>query len=175
VILPVPDELGEDRLNDAIMHIGSRANALAGATTIMPIFDFIALNSDFRIDDEEPLRLRDLIVGLRSGAIPASFILDRLDTDLSDEIRAVVAHRGVPAESFLAKALVNFALDAADEAWRQLESRAAPAAGDAEAGAFASLLSEALRRALLRNVRIGSQHPSSIATATLGRRVGASQ
>ncbi len=141
----------------------------------MPIFDFISLKPDFSVDDEEPLRLRDLIVGLRSGAIPASLILDRLDTDLSDEIRAVVAHRAVSAESFLAKALVNFALDAADEAWRQLANRAAPAAGDAEAGAFASFLSSALRRAVPRNLRIGMQGPARTGGATLGRRVGAAQ
>ncbi len=140
----------------------------------MLMFDFLSRGADFRIEDAEPLRLRDLIGGLRSGAIPASLILDRLDPDLSDEIRAVVAHRGATAESFIARALVTFALDAADEAWRQLARRSGEAdACDAETSAFASLLTEALRRALMRNARIGSQRRGAAAGAALARRIGA--
>jgi hypothetical protein len=42
-------------------------------------------------------------------------ILSRLDPNLSDEIRPLVAHRGVTVESFLADVLMAFALDVVDE------------------------------------------------------------
>lgn len=47
-------------------------------------------------------------------------ILSRLDPNLSDEIRALVAHRGVTVESFLADVLMAFALDVVDETWRRV-------------------------------------------------------
>ncbi len=137
----------------------------------MLMFDFHSIDAHFAFDDDAPLRLRDLIAGLGSGALSASLVLDRLDPDLADEIHAVVAHRGQSAESFLAKALAGFALDAADEAWRRLSERAQPADGDAEARAFEQVLSEALRRAMARDLRIGAAHHAA-PHATLGRRVG---
>ena len=47
-------------------------------------------------------------------------ILSRLDPNLSDEIRTLVAHRGVTVESFLADVLMAFALDVVDETWRRV-------------------------------------------------------
>ncbi|PNG26161.1 hypothetical protein CR492_09940 [Methylocella silvestris] len=120
------------------------------------MFDFLLRGAELRFDLSEPLPLRDLVTGLRSGGIEASAILDRLDPDLADEIHAVAVHRGVTTESYLASALVNFALEAADEAWRRLGERAASAGADQEAAAFGALLSEALRRTLTRDARICS-------------------
>lgn len=138
----------------------------------MLIFDFSSIGDEIRIDEEEPLRLRELIAGLRSGALPATMILDRVEPDLSDEIRAVAAHRGVSAESFIVNALLNFALDAADGAWRRLARRTAHAESDGEAEAFTDVLSEALRRTLVRDLRIESQWRGEKSASTLGRRVG---
>ncbi|VTZ48092.1 conserved hypothetical protein [Methylocella tundrae] len=138
----------------------------------MLIFDFAPIGGEIRIGEEEPLRLRELIAGLRSGSLPATLILDRVEPDLSDEIRAVAAHRGVSAESFIVNALVNFALDAADQAWRRMSRRTAHSEADGEAEALSNLLSEALRRILVRDLRIGSEWPAEKSAATLGRRVG---
>ncbi|ACK51365.1 hypothetical protein Msil_2436 [Methylocella silvestris BL2] len=134
------------------------------------MFDFLLKGAELRFDLSEPLPLRDLVAGLRSGGIEASAILNRLDPDLADEIHAVAVHRGVTTESYLAGALVNFALEAADEAWRRLGERAAPIDADQEAAAFGVLLSEALRRTLTRDARISSGVGAEPA-AKKGRRV----
>ncbi len=116
-------------------------------------------------------RLRDLIVGLLSGDIAAAAILARLDPNLSDEVRALVAHRGITAESFLANALMAFALDIADESWRQALQYREATADDAEAAAFADLLTEVMRQRLEREVSIGWQKESE-PHITLARRIG---
>jgi hypothetical protein len=102
-------------------------------------------------------RLRDLIVGLLSGDIPAASVLTRLDPNLSDEVRALVAHRGITAESFLANALMAFALDVADESWRQAVKYREAVAEDAEAAAFSDLLMEIMRQRLEREISLGRQ------------------
>jgi hypothetical protein len=115
-------------------------------------------------------RLRDLIRGLLSGDIAAATILARLDPNLSDEIRALVAHRGITAESFLANALLAFALDVADESWRQAIKYREAVAEDSEAAAFSDLLSEVMRQRLEREVSIG--RPAESEThLTLARRI----
>jgi ATP phosphoribosyltransferase regulatory subunit HisZ len=140
----------------------------------MLIFDFLAINADLRIKAEPTLRLRDVIGGLKSGDIRAAALLDRLDPNLSDEIRAVAAHRGVSAESFLANVLKTFALDAADEALRQLVQRSEVISDDAEADALGNLFAEALRRTLVQDVRLGARRRGSEPARTLGRRVSSS-
>jgi hypothetical protein len=135
-------------------------------------FDFLAVYSDLRIKADPSLRLRDLVGGLKSGDISAAALLNRLDPNLSDEIRAVAAHRGVSAENFLANVLRTFALDAADEAWRQLVERSEPIGDDAEAEALGNLFAQALRRTLVQDVRIGSQGAKPDSARALGRRVG---
>jgi hypothetical protein len=117
-------------------------------------------------------RLRDLIVGLLSGDIAAATILGRLDPNLSDEVRAMVAHRGMSAESFLANALMAFALDVADESWRQAIKYREAIAEDAEAEAFADLLTEVMRQRLEREISLGGQAESSESHMPLGRRIG---
>jgi hypothetical protein len=117
------------------------------------------------------LRLRDLIIGLLSGDIVAATILARLDPNLSDEIRALVAHRAITAESFLANALMAFALDIADESWRQAIKYREATAEDAEAAAFADLLTEVMRQRLEREVSIGWQTEGERHVA-LARRIG---
>jgi hypothetical protein len=115
-------------------------------------------------------RLRDLIRGLLSGDIAASTILARLDPNLSDEIRALVAHRGMTAESFLANALLAFALDVADESWRQAIKYREAIAEDSEAAAFADLLTEVMRQRLEREISLGRQAHSET-HLTLARRI----
>ncbi|MGH6818651.1 MAG: hypothetical protein ACREC1_07775 [Methylovirgula sp.] len=116
-------------------------------------------------------RLRDLIVGLLSGDIAATAILARLDPNLSDEIRALIVHRGITAESFLANALMAFALDIADESWRQAIKYREATAKDAEAAAFADLLTEVMRQRLEREISLGWQAERE-PQATLARRIG---
>ncbi len=116
-------------------------------------------------------RLRDLILGLLSGEIAAATILARLDPNLSDEVRALVAHRGITAESFLANALMAFALDIADESWRQAIKYREATAADAEAAAFADLLTEVMRQRLEREISLGWQTESE-PHVTLARRIG---
>ncbi len=116
-------------------------------------------------------RLRDLILGLLSGEIVAATVLARLDPNLSDEIRAVVAHRGITAESFLANALMAFALDIADESWRQAIKYREATAADAEAAAFADLLTEVMRQRLEREISLGWQTESE-PHVTLAKRIG---
>lgn len=116
-------------------------------------------------------RLRDLILGLLSGEIAAATILARLDPNLSDEVRALVAHRGITAESFLANALMAFALDIADESWRQAVKYREATAADAEAAAFADLLTEVMRQRLEREISLGWQTESE-PHVTFARRIG---
>ncbi|HLH12194.1 MAG TPA: hypothetical protein VKV77_10000 [Methylovirgula sp.] len=117
-------------------------------------------------------RLRDLILGLLSGDISAAGILARLDPNLSDEVRALVAHRGITPESFLANALMAFALDVADESWRQAIKYREPVAEDAEAAAFADLLNEVMRQRIDREICLEARAEKSEVHATLARRVG---
>jgi len=85
----------------------------------LSIFGYLIADAESPPGSTGAPRLRDLIVGLLSGDIAAATILGRLDPNLSDEVRAMVAHRGMTAESFLANALMAFAFDVADESWRQ--------------------------------------------------------
>lgn len=115
-------------------------------------------------------RLRDLILGLLSGDIPAASILGRLDPNLSDEVRAMVAHRGMSVESFLANALMAFALDVADKSWRQAIKYREAIAGDAEAAAFTDLLTEVMRQRLEREISLAWPAESE-PHMTLARRI----
>ena len=135
------------------------------------MYDFASIVSDIRLDSAEPLRLRDLVAGLRSGELTAQSITDRLPPDLADEVAAVALHRGVGADTLIVSALLTFALDAADEAWRRLEERRAEPAGDGEARAFAVLLNEAVRRALDRGQRIAAPAGAEKIADFHGRRV----
>ncbi|MEJ0092618.1 MAG: hypothetical protein WDN46_04050 [Methylocella sp.] len=101
-------------------------------------------------------------------------MLDRLDPNLADEIRAVAAHRRVSVENFLSNVLRTFALDAADETWRQLVERLEPISDDAEADALGNLFAEALRRTLARDIRVSAQGVKTKPARTLARRVGPS-
>jgi hypothetical protein len=140
----------------------------------MTTFNFGFLSTDepdARAGDEAP-RLRDLIAGLRSGEIDAAGILDRLDPDLSDEVRALVAHRGVNAETFLASVLMAFALDVADETWRRMTEDDSEGSDKAEAAAFGDLVASGVRRALVRGLRLEGEAGRRQSPSTAGRRVG---
>ncbi|HKH80740.1 MAG TPA: hypothetical protein VKA03_03865 [Methylovirgula sp.] len=138
----------------------------------LSIFGYLIADAESPPGSTGAPRLRDLIVGLLSGDIAAATILGRLDPNLSDEVRAMVAHRGMTAESFLANALMAFAFDVADESWRQAIKYREPIAEDAEAEAFADLLKEAMRQRLEREVYLGRQAESSEPHMPLGRRIG---
>lgn len=138
----------------------------------LSIFGYFIANAESSSAGADAPRLRDLIVGLLSGNIAATMVLGRLDPNLSDEIRALVAHRGITAESFLAPALMAFALDVADESWRQAIKYREARTGDAEAEAFADLLTEVMRQRLEREVCLSGQAESSAAYMPLVRRIG---
>lgn len=144
------------------------------------MYDFAPHAFELSSDLAAPLRLRDLVAGLRSGDLTAETIVDRLDPDLADEINAVALHRGLTTEAFLVSALVSFALDAADESWRRLGERRggehapAPHDFDSEAHAFTVLMTDAVQRAISRDERIASDRKAaapSEATGKPGRRV----
>ena len=120
----------------------------------LSIFGYLIADAESSSGSTGAPRLRDLILGLLSGDIPAASILGRLDPNLSDEVRAMVAHRGVSVESFLANALMAFALDVADESWRQAIKFREAIGGDAEAAAFTDLLTEVMRQRLEREISL---------------------
>jgi hypothetical protein len=135
------------------------------------LFGYLIADAETSFGGAAAPRLRDLIVGLLSGDIAAATILARLDPNLSDEIRALIVHRGITAESFLANALMAFALDIADESWRQAIKYREATAKDAEAAAVADLLTEVMRQRLEREISLGS-HAESEPHLTLARRIG---
>jgi hypothetical protein len=137
----------------------------------LSIFGYLIADSESSSESTNVPRLRDLILGLLSGDIAAADILGRLDPNLSDEIRAMVAHRGMNVESFLANALMAFALDVADESWRQAIKFREAIADDAEAAAFTDLLTEIMRQRLEREVSLGRDAASGT-NVTLARRLG---
>lgn len=132
---------------------------------------FLTIDGALPSTDRASLRLRDLIAGLRSGDIAASAILERLDPDLSDEVRALVAHRGITPEDFLADVLTAFALDIADETWRRVMSRGDRIAEDVEAAALGDLVAQAAHQMLIRGLRIAGETANPGPPATPGRRV----
>lgn len=138
----------------------------------LSIFGYLIAAAESPLGGAGTPRLRDLIIGLLSGDIGAPAIFSRLDPNLSDEIRALVAHRGITAESFMANALMAFALDVADESWRQAVKYREPIAEDAEAEAFADLLTEVMRQRLEREIYLGQQAENPEPHRPLGRRIG---
>ncbi len=137
----------------------------------LSIFGYLIADAESSSGSTGAPRLRDLILGLLSGDIPAASILGRLDPNLSDEVRAMVAHRGVSVESFLANALMAFALDVADESWRQAIKFREAIGGDAEAAAFTDLLTEVMRQRLEREISLAWPAESE-PQMTLARRIG---
>jgi hypothetical protein len=135
-------------------------------------FGFLSTEDPSAPAGDGPPRLRDLIAGLRAGEIEAATLLDRLDPDLSDEVRALVAHRGVAAETFLASVLMAFALDVADETWRRMTSGDSSDTDRAEAAAFADLVRRAVRQTLVRGLRLEGETDRRESPARPGRRVG---
>jgi hypothetical protein len=118
------------------------------------------------------LRLSDLIADLGSGVIVADSVIDQLDPNLSDEIRALVAHRRINLEKFLASVLLAFALDIADEVWSRVIRRSESLGESGEAAALTDVLNEAMLRMLQRGLRLGDETPHEPPIVTRGRRVG---
>ena len=135
----------------------------------MPLLATLFANADLSAWGDTP-RLRDLILGLHSGSISAAVVLDRLDPDFADEIRAFVVHRGLSAENFIANALLAFALDVADQSWRQgLKSRQSRS-DDPEADMVAELLLEIMRQRRDREIYLAWPAAARESHVTLGRR-----
>ncbi len=134
-------------------------------------FGFLSIDGGLPPAGETPTRLRDLIAGLRSGAIDAAPILGRLDPNLSDEVRALVAHRGVTVESFLANVLMAFALDVADETWRRMTGGEDKGSEHAEAAALGDLIAQAMRQVLVHGLRLEGETASEESSVRPGRRV----
>jgi hypothetical protein len=135
----------------------------------MPLLATLFVNADSSASGDAT-GLRDLILGLHSGTIAATFVLDRLDPAFADELRAFVVHRGLSAENFIANALLAFALDVADQSWRQgLKSRQ-PHSDDPEADMVGDLLREIMRQRLDREVHLAWPATARDSHVTLGRR-----
>ncbi len=135
----------------------------------MPLLATLFVNADSSAPGDAP-RLRDLIHGLHSGTISAGVVLDRLDPGFADEIHAFVIHRGMSAENFIANALLAFALDVADQSWRQgLKSRQSHS-DDPEADMVADLLREIMRQRRGREIHLTWPAAARESPVTLGRR-----
>ncbi len=135
----------------------------------MPLLATLFVNADSSASGDTP-SLRDLILGLHSGSVSAAVVLDRLDPAFADEIRAFVVHRGLSAENFIANALLAFALDVADQSWRQgLKSRQSHS-DDPEADMVADLLREIMRQRRDREIHLTWPTAARESHVTLGRR-----
>lgn len=135
----------------------------------MPLLATLLVNADSSAAGDAT-GLRDLILGLHLGSIPAAVVLDRLDPAFADEIHAFVVHRGLNAENFIANALLAFALDVADQSWRQgLKSRQSHS-DDPEADMIADLLREIMRQRRDREIHLAWPAAARESHVTLGRR-----
>ncbi len=137
----------------------------------MPLLATLFVNADSSAAGDTP-RLRDLILGLHAGTISATSVLDRLDPAFADEIHAFVAHRGLTVESFIANALLAFALDVADQSWRQGIKARQPQAEDPEAALVADVLAEIMRQRLDRQISLTWPAAARESHVTFGRRRG---
>jgi len=137
----------------------------------MPLLATLFVNADSSASGDTP-RLRDLILDLHAGTISATSVLERLDPAFADEIRAFVAHRGLAAEHFIANALLAFALDVADQSWRQGIKARQPHAEDPEADLIADLLTEIMRQRRDREVSLAWPATARESHVTFGRRRG---
>jgi hypothetical protein len=135
-------------------------------------FAYLSMHNGLTSTGEAAPRLRDLIAGLRSGDIAAASILGLLDPTISDKIRGVVAHRGINMERFLADVLIAFALDIADETWRQAVCRRECVGESGQAGMLSDLLTEATHQMLQRSLPLAGEALNQEPPVTPGRRVG---
>ena len=104
--------------------------------------------------DGPAMRLRDLIYGLHSPESEASEVVARLDPAIMDELHAIVAHRQGTLADFVAHALMELAMEAADAVWRAaVEQRQGPRR-DAEAAELGHILVKAMRRHLQAEVAL---------------------
>jgi hypothetical protein len=138
----------------------------------MPLLATLFVHAESASADGEPPRLRELMLGLLSGNISAASVLDRLDPDSADEIRAFVAHRGLSAENFIAQALLAFALDIADKSWDQAIRSRRASGDDPEADVISDLLAEIMRQRRDREIFLARPDTARESHATLGRRRG---
>jgi hypothetical protein len=115
---------------------------------------YLCVDADLASTAEVSPRLRDLISGLWSGDIAAASVVSQLDPDFCDEIRALVAHRGINLEMFLANVLLAFALDIADETWSRVVQRKESLGKNGEAVALSDLLTVAMHQMLQRGLRL---------------------
>ena len=106
--------------------------------------------------DESAMRLRDLIYGLQQEGSRAYELIDRLDPAIADELHAILAHRRMALADFVAEALMQVALDAADSAWRLAIAQRPGSARHAEVAQLAHVLRRAMRRHLQSGAVIGS-------------------
>lgn len=121
--------------------------------------------------DEPAMRLRDLIFGLQQDGSRACQLIDRLDPAIADELHAIIAHRRISLADFVADALLQVALEAADSAWRLAIAQRPGSGGQAEVAQLGHVLRKAMRRHLQASDSIGSDRASD-ATMVRQQRVG---
>ena len=118
--------------------------------------DRIKATSRSRRDDEQ-MRLRDLIPGLKAQDGSARALLQRIDPALADELRAYAAHRHVDLLDLAADCLEQLATDAADTVWRLGIERHQDIDEDPEARLLGDVLLMAVRSRLRHEQMIVSE------------------
>ena len=104
--------------------------------------------------DGPAMRFRDLIHGLHSGHPQAQQLLGLLDAGIADELSAIVAHRQITVDDFVAHALMQHALELADSAWQvAIEQRPGPQK-TAELAHIREVIAKAIRRHLQAEVAL---------------------
>ena len=115
-----------------------------------------------QIDGESrgpPTRLRDLISGMQLQQADCVDLIARIDPPIADMLHALAAHRQIKIEDFVADALMRFALDTADAAWKIGVRQHARHNNDPEAALLGKFLEQAIRLRLSAETMIASAAP----------------
>jgi hypothetical protein len=107
--------------------------------------------------DAADMRLRDLILALKTQDSSASALLLRIDPTVADELRAYAAHRRVDLMDLAAHCLEQFASDAADTLWQLGIERHGQVDDDPEAAMLGGILRQAVLSRLQREHLIRSE------------------
>ena len=119
----------------------------------------------------EWVRLRELISGLHAHHVAGDDLAERLEPGIADELRAMVAHRGLRMADFMAEALMEVAFDAADAAWHNALRHRAGSHEDPEAALLSHVFEKAMRLHLQSETMLATGQATGPAPVA-ARRVG---
>lgn len=117
------------------------------------------------------MHLRDLVSGLQSGHPAARELVQRLDPEIADQLRAMVVHRGSSMADFVAEVLVSIAHETAEAAWSGALAQYSANHDDPEAALLGRIVEDAMRRRLRAELLIASDQDADGEPFAL-RRVG---